>query len=725
MLDFLGRLAHRGRWWIVLTAGVIAVIAGAWGQGAFDHLTGSGFAYAGSDSSRVADLRRKIGGAAEADVVVVFHSDRWTVEQPDFQRAATAVLADLPRRRVTAVTDWWSSRSPAMLSNDRHTTFASIQVAGDNDVQRADSYDALADRSRSSVLQVTVGGPLPLYREVNEISRGDLERAELLALPALLVLLVFAFRNLYAAMLPVVVGVLAIVGSLAALRTLTLVMDVSVFAVNVVTLLGLGLAVDYSLFVVNRFREELDRGSPVPEALRRTMNTAGRTIVVSAVTVALALSGLLVFPQTVLRSIAFGGIAAVLLAVLFSATVMPALLALLGRRVSPWGRRSGRPAADSSPGRWERLARGVMRRPVLVTVGVLLVLGTLGTPFLHVQYGWLDTRVLPQSAHSRQAQQTLDQDFPTNVTNPVAVAVTLPDQATSPAGARALDDYLARLRAVPSVLDVAVTGARGDRAKVDVRFGGQAISTDGRRVVEAVRAVAPPAGGQALVGGNSAIFTDLLDMLRDRLPYTVLVLVLSTFVVLFLAFGSFVLPVNALLMNVVTLMAPFGAVVWIFQDGNWSGLLDFTPTGTIDVVQLVLILTVAFALSMDYQVFVLSRIREQYDRTGDTRTAVATGLQRSAGLVTTAALLLVVVIGAFATSQVLIVKIIGVGLAVAIVLDAVMVRSLLVPATMRLLGPANWWAPRFARPVFVRWAIREGEPEPDPRAVANRSKSSP
>ncbi|WP_436775321.1 MMPL family transporter [Yinghuangia sp. YIM S09857] len=712
MLDLLGRLAYRRRRAFVAAAVLFAALAGVWGSTVFDHLTGTGFTYADSESSRAAELRRGVGGSADADVVVVFRSERTTVDDPAYEQAAQRVLTGLPAEHVQEVTSYWTARREDLVSPDRHTTFAALQMVGGDEAERTDNYTEIRDLLESPDLEVTVGGPASLYDEVNTQVRKDLTRAESLALPVLFLLLVVIFRNVRAALLPVVIGILAIIGSLAALRFLTYVTDVSVFAVNIVTLLGLGLAIDYSLFVVSRFREEMAAGLGVPEALRATMRTAGRTITVSAVTVAVALSSLFVFPQTFLRSLGLGGIAAVLLAVVFSLTVMPALLAMLGPRAAAWRPRRERAESADDRGNWERIARAVMRRPIAVAVSVTGVLVVLGLPYLHVSYGWVDSRIMPASSHSRQAQERLDSDFARNITNQVEIAVELAAPARSPEGGAALAEYLERVRAVPGITGAEVTGAAGDTAKIDARFGIEAISEEARQLVQEVRAVPAPPGGEVHVGGNTAVFADLLDVLAERLPWMLAVMVLATFVLLFFSFGSVVLPVKAILMNILNLLAAFGVVVFVFQDGNLTGILDFTPTGNIDVVQLIVILGVAFALSMDYEVFLLSRVREQYDITGDNREAVAVGLQRSGRIITAAALLLVVVIGAFTTADLLTVKIIGVGLATAIIVDATVVRVLLVPATMRLLGEYNWWAPRFARPWYARWGVRESDGEP-------------
>ncbi|GIH08843.1 membrane protein [Rhizocola hellebori] len=695
MLDLLGRAMFSRRWWVLGAAAVFMVLAGAWGANAFADLAGGGFTYAASESSRAADFEREALGRNDADVVVVFRSESWTVDDPRFEQAATKTLAAVPAQRVEGVVDFWHSQLPELVSTDRHAALATIQVAGEGENDRLTSYLAIKDKLTSPDLQVFIGGPLAMFDDVNVQSKADLTRAEALALPVLFLLMVLIFRSLLAALLPVVIGLMAIVGSLAGLRLLTLATEVSIFAVNVVTLLGLGLAIDYSLFMVSRYREELAQGHEVAEALRRTMLTAGRTIAVSAVTVALALASLLVFPQVFLRSIGFGGIAAVVLAAVFSLTVMAALLAVLGERL-----RGKQPAQEGGSGLWARVARGVMRRPVLVGVAVIAVLVVMGLPFLRISYGWLDTRVLPASASSRQVQQMLEDQFPASVTRPIEAIVR------EPGGKEALATYVDALARLDGVDGAVVTGLTEDAARVTVRFAAEPISPEGRQLVEAVRGVESP-GGEVLVGGDAAGFADLMDMLEQRLPWMALLVVLTTFVLLFLAFGSLILPVKAIVMNVLSLSAAFGAVVWIFQDGRLTGLLDFTSTGNIDVVQPILILAVAFGLSMDYEVFLLSRIREQYDLTGDNTEAVAIGLQRTGRIITSAALLLVVVILSFATSQVLVVKIIGIGLAIAIVVDATIVRALLMPATMRLLGRLNWWVPGPLRPLYNRWGIRE------------------
>jgi RND superfamily putative drug exporter len=402
-------------------------------------------------------------------------------------------------------------------------------------------------------------------------------------------------------------------------------------------------------------------------------------------------------------------------------TLLPALLAMLGPKVDslsvrPWLRRLlRRPLASPATqahGAWSRIAHSVMRRPVIYTVAVVALLVALALPFLRVQFGGIDERALPEGQESRVVAETIDRDFPAGQNTPIEAIVTLADAVDSPAGGAALQAYVEAVADVPGVGGAAVTGAAGDTARVAVAYDGDPVAEEARALVGAVREVPAPDGAEVLVGGQSAVLADLLASLGALLPWMALIVVGTTFVLLFLAFGSVVLPVKAVVMNVLSLGASFGALVWIFQDGHLSGFLDFTPTGFVEATQPILVLAIVFGLSMDYEVFLMSRIREQYDLTGDNTTAVATGVQRTGGIITSAALLLLVVIGAFSLSGITFIKMIGVAMLIAIVVDATVVRILLVPATMRLLGRANWWAPGPLRRVYRRYGIRESDGEP-------------
>ena len=712
MFTTLGRFAFRRRYAVVAAAVAFLVFAGVWGTGVFGHLVSGTSGDAGSESARAAAVAADRLGRDEADVVVLYSSpDGRTVDDPEFRRAVTGTLAGLPADRVERTVDFWSTGAPGLVSADRTATYAVLVLAGADEETRQQSLEAVEDRLAAPGLETRVGGGAAVGRDISERVGADIARAETISMPILLVLLVVVFGSVVAASLPLAIGVVAILGAFTALRVFTLFMDVSVFSVNVVTILGLGLAVDYGLFMVSRFREELGRTADTETALLATMATAGRTVAVSGLTVAVALAGLLVFPQVFLRSMGLGGIAAVLIAVVAALTLLPALLAILGPKVDALAARKGarrrtRPVTGVQAGAWARVARSVMRRPVLYATGVVAVLLALGTPFLRVTFGGIDARALPTGTESRVVSEVLERDFPGGATSPVRAVLT----DTDPAAAAA---WVAQARTVEGVTSAAVTGQAGGTTRVDLGYAGTAQSAGARDVVERVRDLPEPPGGEVLVGGAGAELTDLLSSLGSLLPLMALIMAGSTFLLLFLAFGSVVLPLKALAMNVLSLSASFGAIVWVFQDGNLSGLLRFTSTGTLEATQPILVLAIVFGLSMDYEVFLMSRVREEYLRNGgDNTAAVAAGLQRTGGLITCAALLLVVVIGAFSLSGITFIKLIGVAMAIAIVVDATVVRALLVPATMRLLGRANWWAPAPLRRFHDRFGFSESDGAP-------------
>jgi RND superfamily putative drug exporter len=696
------------------------VFAGVWGTGVFGSMTGGGFDDPNSESSLAGEMAARELGRSSADVVVLYRSDDLTVDDPAFQSSVDASLAALPGGLVDRTTTFWATGAPQLVSDDRHATYAVLQLTdgGDDAV-----IQAIQDDLTAPGLQTQIGGNAVINTDINDRVSSDIARAEMISLPILGVLLVVIFGSFAAASLPLAIGITAILGAFTALRAFAMFTDVSIFAVNVITIAGLGLAIDYGLFMVSRFREEIRRQPDVETALARTMATAGRTVAVSGITVAISIGGLLIFPQVFLRSMGFGGMSAVLIAMLAALTLLPALLAMLGPKVDalsvrPWLRRvihrAPRPTTDEH-GAWYRIAHSVMRRPVLYTVVVVGVLVALALPFLRVQFGGIDVRVLPADQESRIVAETIERDFPPSTDGPIQSIVTLPDAVDSPAGGAALQQYVESVAAVPGVDAATVTGAAGDTARVSIGYAGDPVDKAARDLVGDIRAVTPPDGVEVLVGGESAGLTDLLASLGALLPWMALIVVSTTFVLLFLAFGSLVLPVKALVMNVLSLGASFGALVWIFQDGHLSGLLDFTPTGFVEATQPILVLAIVFGLSMDYEVFLMSRIREQYDLTGDNTAAVATGLQRTGGIITSAALLLLVVIGAFSLSGITFIKMIGVAMLIAIVVDATVVRILLVPATMRLLGRANWWAPGPFGRVYARYGIRESDGDPLPQ----------
>jgi len=771
MFETWGRIIYRRRRLVVVLTLIVVAFAGAWGTGVFGSLqTAGGFNAPDSQSQRASDLASVAFGRDTGDVVVLYKSTTMTVTDPAYRAAVTRTIGALPDAVVESAATFWSTGSRQFVSASGRETYAVLELAGGSDAARIQSFDAIKDKLAAPGLTEIAGGQIPAEEAINKQVSSDIGRAEGFSLPVLLVLLLVIFGGLAAASLPLAIGGIAILGSFTALRLLTLLTPVSIYSVNITTILGLGLAIDYGLFMVSRFREELGRTASVEDAVARTMATAGRTVAVSGVTVAVALASLMLFPMTFLRSMGYGGVATVVVDMLAALTVMPALLAVLGPKVNslrvrprrrsraarqaglapsglapsglapsgpvqagpapsglapsgpvqagpaqsglaPSGLAPQRPGAlaDETSGAWYRLARSVMRRPVVYVVVIVAGLAALGSPFLHIGWGGTDARVLPAAAAPRVVTEALSRDFPGNLTDPIEAVVRFPGPVSAAGRGTELARYVDRLEQVRGVTGGQVTGVRGEIARVSLRYSPGPMSSQARAIVGQVREIAPPAGALVYVGGTTAQLVDELSSLGAVLPWMALVVVLATFVLLFLAFGSIVLPVKAIAANVASLSATFGVIVWIFQDGHLSGLLQFTPTGTIDPTTPILMLAIIFGLSMDYEVFLLSRIRERYDVTGDNTAAVASGLQRTGGIITSAALLLVIVIGAFSASGISFIKLMGIGMIVALIVDATIIRVLLVPATMRLLGRANWWAPRPLRRLYAQYGIREAE----------------
>jgi trehalose monomycolate/heme transporter len=736
MFEAWGRvLSRRRRLTLVITLLFVA-FAGAWGTGVFGKLSsGDNFTPPSSQSQREANVADQVFGRNDADVVVLYRSATMTVTDPAYQQAVTTALNSLPRADVAKVATYWSTGSPSLVSTDRHSTYAVLQLTGTDDAARHQTYDAIKnDLTPASLaadgVTARVGGNVAMEVAINNEVTADIAKAEGFSMPVLLILLLVIFGSLAAASLPVAIGGVAILGSFTVLRLLTMATTVSIYSVNITTILGLGLGIDYGLFMVTRFREELHRQPTVEQAVARTVATAGRTVAVSGVTVAVALTSLMLFPEDFLRSMGYGGVATVAVDVLAALIVLPALLAVLGHRVNALRiRRSvqspplkaAQPAAprDESGGAWYRLARSVMRRPLVYVTMITIALLALGAPFLRVSWGGTDARTLPAASTVRQVSETLDSQFPVNSTDPIEALITGP--GASAGGSAALASYLHRIDSIPGVTGTQVTGSKGDTIRVDVGYTPAPVSSAARHIVTQIRALAPPAGATVLVGGTTAGLVDELASLGSVLPWMALLVCVSTFVLLFLAFGSVVLPLKAIVMNVLSLGATFGVVVWIFQWGHLSGLLRFTPTGSLDPTMPILMAAIIFGLSMDYEVFLLSRIRERYDQTGDNTVAVAAGLQRTGGVITSLALLLIIVVAAFSASGITFIKLLGVGMIVALLVDASVVRVLLVPATMRLLGRANWWAPRPLRRLYARYGFKEDSPAPVPVPAGAKS----
>lgn len=713
---------------VLAAAAVLVAAAGVLATGVRERLSAGGFLPPDASSVRAERLLAARFPGASPDLVLLAGTPAGVDAAPAAAagRALTRRVAGEPR--VAAVASYFSTGEPALRSRDRREALLLVDVGGGEQATRA-AVSRLIERysGRQGPLSVQAGGTVATDLALDRQTEQDLRRAELIAAPATLVILLLVFGSLVAAALPLLTGALAVVGAFAVLRLVAGLTDVSVFSLNIVTALGLGLAIDYSLFLVTRFREEAAAGADTEQAARVMLGTAGRTVAYSAVTVAGALSALLVFPQFYLRSFAYGGVAVVLLAAAVALTVVPALLRLLGPRIDALNLRralralpaAGRGARRRRPGAgWHALALAVMRRPFAVALAATALLVALGLPFLGVRFGLPDERALPPGTPVAQVGQALRRDFPTRPDQALSVVVP----ALPVGGTAALDGYARRLSALPGVVRVDGPGGSwrdGRRSapagppSATMRAPGAAyLSVVPRReagdaLVAAVRAV--PAPAPVLLGGAAASLADVKASIAGRLPAALAVVAAATVLLLFAFTGSVLLPVKALVLTLLSLTASFGAMVWVFQQGRLTWLVgDFTATGTVDATTAVLMFTAAYGLSMDYEIFLLSRIREQWLATGDNRGSVATGLERTGPLVSAAALLLATVLVSFATSGVSLLKLLGVGLALAVVLDATVVRGLLVPAFMRLAGRANWWAPAPLARLHRRVGLRGG-----------------
>ena len=737
MFERIGRAAVRRRRWIVAATIVFFVVAGGVGGGVAEKLSNGGFQDPGAESSRASKVLEREFGAVPPNLVLLVTAEDGSVDDPAIARAGRRITRELAAEDgVAQVISYWSTGIPALRSDggDRALVAGVIQGNEDQVRERIEELSPELTRTEGPVT-VAVGGFAEVFRQVGETIEADLVRAESIAFPITLVLLVVVFGSIVAASLPLVVGVISIVGSFLILTLIARLTQVSIFALNLVTAMGLGLAIDYSLFVVSRFREELRKGRPTDEAVVETVRTAGRTVAFSGLTVALSLSALLVFPLAFLKSFAYAGVAVVILAAATATIFLPAVLAILGPRIDKFSIRRRHREADGD-GFWHRIAVFVMRRPVpIATVSVLFLL-FLGAPFLNVEFGLPDDRVLPRDASAHEVSQVIREEFPVNATNNMLVVAS--GLSTDSNARRQIESFAADLSSVQGVY--AVDGATGtyvsgrrvappntasaryadeDGTYFTVVPSVEAVSPAGERLVEEVRALDPPFEIQ--VTGASADLVDSKDSVFGRVPLAALLIGVTTFVLLFLMFGGILVPVKAIALNLLSLTATFGALVWVFQQGNMSETFDFIVTGTIDVTSPILMFCIAFGLSMDYEVFMLSRIKEEYDRTGDNQAAVAMGLERTGGIVTAAALILSIVFVAFITSGVTFIKLFGVGLTLAVLMDASLIRATLVPAFMRLAGRANWWAPGWMRRLHDRFGISESEPVAEVRTSDARA----
>ncbi|HEX8941015.1 MAG TPA: MMPL family transporter, partial [Candidatus Limnocylindrales bacterium] len=736
VFERLGSFAYRRRRWVVAAWAILLLAALPFTPRAGSALRAGGFTLEDLDSARARSLLERELGLPPSVLVLVLHSETMRAGTPAFETAVAAGLADVPRApHVTGVLS--HLLSTRQVSRDGHTAYdvATLDLAPDDSPQALPGVESRLHPQPGLDVQLA-GGPA-FYGDIQAVSEADLRRSELVSLPLAALALLLVFGSLVAAAVPLAVGGAAVAVALAVIFGLASLTPMSIFVLNLATLLGLGLGVDYSLLMTSRFREELAvrrrRREPldaaIEAAVRVTVATAGRAVFFSGLTVLLGLLGLVLFEFMVLRSVGIAGAVVVGLAVTAALTLLPAILAFLGPRLDALAVRrvNAEPRAD---GPWARLARWVMDRPVAVFVPTLALILLLGAPFLAVRFNAPDATILPPTVPSRAAYDRLATNFGVGEFAPILLAVRTTGPATDPANVAKLYAYSRRLAADPRIsrvdgmvdLDPRISLAqyqllyaspggppdriastalgqltRGDMTAFTIITPYDPNADPARALVRDLRdphsALAPPAGVTILVGGGAADVSDVVDRVWSDFPRTGAFILVTTFVVLFLLLRSAVLPLKALVMNTLSIAASFGALVWIFQQGNLSAILGFQPLGYVETTQPVILFCVLFGLSMDYEVFLLSRMKEVWDLTGDNREAVARGLERSGRIVTSAALIVVVVAGSFAFADIVLIKALGLGVAIAVALDATVVRALLVPATMRLLGRWNWWLP--------------------------------
>ncbi len=703
---------------VILASIALVLVALTLAAGTMDRLLLSRFESPGSESLRVEQQLEEGFGTGKHHFLLLVTAQQGTVDDPAVVEAATALERDLASREGVAETAsyWGRGESPAMRSEDGTQALITVRMAGTVTEARTALGELSPDFTRDGeVIRVEVGGGDEVFRQAAEQAQADFLLAEAIIFPLVFVLLLVLYRRISVAALTLGMGLFSVVTTLALLRGVTYLTDVSTFAANLTLVMGVGLGVDYSLFVINRFREELARGRQVPEAVSLAVSKAGRTVLFSGLTVAVALSCLMLFPFPFLQSFAYSGVGTVLTSVFAALVILPAALAKVGHRVRP------KREPDPDSGWWHSTALRMMRRPLLWGLPALAVVLLLAAPAVGLNFGLPDARVLPQGVSSRDVQDQIGANFVQEEMDAVQVLVDVPGQE---ADADAISAYAADLSRVEGVYQVdALTGrftggqqTDGAEPAAQERFG-SAESTwlsvvptaealeDVEDLIDRVRDV--PAPGETQIGGYPADLTDFREALLGQVPLVFGLILAITFVILFLMTGSILLPAKAIVLNVLSLAVMFGVMVWIFQEGNLSGLLGFTANGTLETTFPILMFCIAFGLSMDYEVFMMSRIKEEYDLTGDNTRAVAAGLQRSGPLVTAAAVILAASFATYAVSDVLYLMMLAVGMAVVILVDATLIRGVLVPVFMRLAGRANWWAPAPLKRLHARFGISE------------------
>ena len=742
MFSRWGAFVYRFRRPVAILAVLLALASTVLAVKASDSLSSGGWLNPNSESAGVAARLDTEFGAGKSSVIALFRSDAADADATSaaFQAAiATSVagLADDPR--VTGIVGYKETGDRRFISTRGDAAYVVIELDMINEASVAAVDDLRAGITPPAGYHAQLTGYGPITRDSAKQSEKDLQKAETVSLPIAALVLLAVFASIVAAGMPLLVAGLAIPSSLALVWIVAQQVEMSIFVLNIATMLGLALAIDYSLFIVSRYREELRRGRTVGEAVERAVATSGKAVAFSGMAVAIGLSGLLLFEATAIRSIGIAGALVVLCSVVYALTFLPAVLGMLGHRVNALSvaglRRRLQPAAGTpeahQASRWERVARGVMRHPIAVIAPTLVVLFVAGSPFLHLEQGVPGADIYPAGVESRDAYVALREEFPAGETTPIIILADVPGSPTDAATIATMTEYTATIEKLdgidrvegPYTIADPKTGAllppdqvaalyalpagqrpagldallaqyvRGSTVRLDAISPLSPSVPEATSMTPVIRSTDPGSGITTKVGGSAATGYDFLVSQAERAPFAIGLTLFASGLILYLLFGSVVLPLKAVIMTLLSISASFGALVWIFQEGHFTDVLHFQPLGYTLAGIPIIMFSVIFGLSMDYEVLLLSRIQEAYRRTGDNTASVAEGLARTAGVITGAALIMVTVFAAFALADVITIKTIGVGMAIAVLVDATIIRVLLVPATMRLMGTWNWWAP--------------------------------
>ncbi|KAA0023333.1 MMPL family transporter [Antrihabitans cavernicola] len=706
-----GRFVFRYRLPVLIVMVGALLVGGFFGLGLNDRLTQSGYDDPGSDSSKAAVLADATFGRDHgSDIIALYTAPTGkTVDDPVFGQQVLDSLNKIKSTnpdKVGSIQSYWPDHGAALADKTKQHAFARVELTGNSDTETLSQYRAIKDEFQIPGVTVEVSGLQPIGDAIADGTAADTHRAEVIALPLVAILLFFIFGGVVAALLPVIIGVLTIAGAQGAAWALTHFIEVNTFVGNVVTLIGLGLAIDYGLFIVSRFREEIAEGRSTAAAIERTVATAGRTVLFSATLLVVCMCGTLMFPQGFLKSVAYGAIFAVGIAAIASLTVLPAMLGLLGKRVDALGiarLRVTRTREELEQSFWGRLAGWVMKHPAAVAAPIIIGLLLLIAPFSNIKFGGITEKYLPPANATRVAQEHFDELFPTLRTDPIQLIVrnaTFPQLVQIQKAANNVPGFTGQFQITQQTTN-----------GVDQLTAVPKDSDQPKDQIDALRAIKPPDGVQVLVGGTPAITQDSIDAMGAKMLQMAAFVIIVTIVLMFLAFGSLILPIKAVLMSALSLGSTLGVLTWIFIDGHGASIANFTPVPLMAPI-IPLLLAIVFGLSTDYEVFLLSRMIEARQRGATTTEAIRTGTAQTGRIITAAALILIVVTGAFGFSEIVLMKYIAFGLIAALVLDATVIRMLLVPAVMKMLGDDCWWAPAWMQRIQQRIGLGETGSEP-------------